>query len=521
MVMNPSIQRRVIFMTLALLLPVVLTSCGGGAGTTAGGGSGGTGVGPVSGFGSVIVNGVKYSTDNANIVVGGAENRSESELRVGMRVRVDGGFSTTDNTGTAERIEAIREVRGPMNDNGVDNVANRLLVAGQTVLVNPATLFDNVIDLLELQAIQTGPPHRNPEVEVHGAADDNGFLHATYVRKGADDFPVATDNVEVRGKISGLAPITRFFINSLQVNYGGSVRVNVPLTGLANGMYVEVKGTLTAAGGSGTLNAARIEVLDNTVGSNNDAVRVEGYVVSGTSINSFVLLGPGGKVSVNGVGATLIPSTGSIGPGQEVQVEGVMTGTVLRASVVRIQPLESVRIEATVSDSPPPNLAAGTFVVLLNRTVQVNGLTRFKDDAGGDRNFSLSKLNPNDNVEVVGSWDGIRVTATLVERIQPSDPGKVLLQGPVDTVPPIVPEVSFGILGVLVTSNVAFANTEFKDASGNTVSMPAFFATVLPALQPDQVVKVKRGVFIPGSPSRIRDDAATRKMEVEIEQIND
>jgi hypothetical protein len=517
--MNASIHRRMIFMALALLSVTGLAACGGGGTTVAGGGSGGTGVGPVSGFGSVIVNGIKYSTDNANIVVGGAENRPESELKVGMRVRVEGAFSATDNSGTAKRVEAIREVRGPMDDNGVDNVLNRLRVAGQTVLVDPATLFDNVADLLELQEIQSETLH-HPEVEVHGAADGNGFLHATYIRKGANDFPVATDNVEVRGIIAGLTPITtRFFINSLLVNYGGAVRVNVPLTGLADGMYVEVRGKLTAAGGSGTLNASRIEVFDNTVGANNDAVRVEGYVVSGTSKSSFVLLGPGGKVSVDGQGATLVPQAASIGPGKKVQVEGAITGTVLRASVIRVRPPDSVQIEDAVTGSP--NLAAGTFTVLFNKTVQVDGYTRFKDNVGGDRNFSLAKLNPNDNVQVVGSYDGNRITAILVERIAPNDPGKVLLQGPIDTVPPIVPEVSFGIVGVLVTSNVAFANTEFKDASGNPVSMPAFFATVLPALQPDQVVKVKRGVFIPVSPPRIRDDDPARKMEVEIEQVND
>src|SRR5512139_368734 len=126
-------MRKSLWTALVLLSMTVLAACGGGT-TTAGGGSGGTGIGPVSGFGSVIVNGVKYATDNANIVVGGAENRPESDLKVGMRVRVEGAFSTTDNTGTAKRIEVLREVRGPVDDNGVDNVLNRLRVAGQTVL---------------------------------------------------------------------------------------------------------------------------------------------------------------------------------------------------------------------------------------------------------------------------------------------------------------------------------------------------------------------------------------------------
>src|SRR5512139_1871774 len=130
-------KQRAFCTALALLAAVGLASCGGGGTTTAGGGSGGTGVGPVTGFGSVLVNGVEYSTNNANVVIGGVENRPESELKVGMRVRVDGGFSATGNAGTAERIEAIREVRGPLDDDGVDNVLNRLTVAGQTVLVDP------------------------------------------------------------------------------------------------------------------------------------------------------------------------------------------------------------------------------------------------------------------------------------------------------------------------------------------------------------------------------------------------
>jgi hypothetical protein len=494
-----------------------LAACGGGT-ITAGGGSGGTGVGTVSGFGSVIVNGIRYATDNATIVIGGVENRPESELKVGMRVRVDGTFSTIDNNGRATRIEAIREIRGPLDDNGVDNVLNRLRVAGQTVLVDPATIFDNVADLLELQAIQAGPPIRYPEVEVHGAADDNGAIHATYIWKAGDDFRLS-DNVAIRGKMKDFNPTLRTFAI-------GSQAVTFPLFGLErvppgalfdNGIYVEVRGVLSSIGGTGTLNASRIEVLDNAVGSTNDPVRVEGYVVSGTSKGSFVLLGPGGNVSVDGVGATLIPTSGTIVPGQKVQVEGAIIGKVLKASVIRIRPTNSVRIEDAVWGSP--DNVTGTFKVLFNKTVQVDGYTRFKDSAGDVRDFRLAKLNPNDNVQVVGSYDGSNVTAILVERIVPDDPGLVLLQGPVDNTT-VVPTVSFDILGIRVTSVSDFNNTEFKDASGNPVAMETFFDTVLPALRPDQVVKVKRGVFYPEVTPIIRDDSLTRKMEVEIEQIN-
>jgi len=54
-----------------------------------------------------------------------------------------------------------------------------------------------------------------------------------------------------------------------------AVRVNVPLTGLANGCTWKSR-EAHRGGGTGTLNAARIEVLDNTVAANNDPVRIEG-----------------------------------------------------------------------------------------------------------------------------------------------------------------------------------------------------------------------------------------------------
>lgn len=500
---------------LALLSAALLAACGGGT-ITAGGGSGGTGVGPVTGFGSVIVNGVRYSTDNANIVIGGSENRPESELKVGMRVRVDGAFSTIDNTGTATKVVAIREVLGPLDDDGVDNVLHRFSVAGQTVLVDPATLFDNVADLLELQAIQSGAL-LHPEVEVHGAADESGAIHATYVRKGVDDFPVASDNVEVRGIISGLAPdLTRFFINALPVNYNGAVRVNVPLTGLADGMYVEVKGKLTAAGGSGTLNASRVEALDNTLGANNDRVRVEGYVVSGTSKNSFVLRGPGGEVTVNGIGATVSPPTGTIGPGQKVQVEGDISGKVIRASAIRVYGASSVKIEATMLAGP--NVAAGTFV-LLTKTVRTDGYTRFKDSAGGVRSFGLSSLSANDNVRVVGSFDNaaLQVRAVLVERISSLDQDLPLLQGPVIFE---VPNVRLVILGIDVLAG--YTNTEYFSKDGTSLGEgAAAVASFFAELNTGDVVKVQRGIFTVGDvPSISEGPDGTPNMEVEFEEVN-
>ena len=110
--MNGSNQRRVISMALALLLPVVLASCGGGLGTVAGGGVGGTGVGPVTGFGSVIVNGVRYDDagiDGTNFF--DDHGRTKADLKVGMMVAISGSINGTNGWRTTSRSCATSTAR--------------------------------------------------------------------------------------------------------------------------------------------------------------------------------------------------------------------------------------------------------------------------------------------------------------------------------------------------------------------------------------------------------------------------
>ena len=163
--MNGSNQRRVISLALALLLPVVLASCGG-LGTVAGGGVGGTGVGPVTGFGSVIVNGVRYDDsgiDNTNFF--DDHGRTKADLKAGMMVAISGSINGTN--GTADNIAILRHVDGPMDDNGVDLTTNRLKVMGQDVVVDASTTFDNGV--ANLAALRTPPGGERQPSRTRGA----------------------------------------------------------------------------------------------------------------------------------------------------------------------------------------------------------------------------------------------------------------------------------------------------------------------------------------------------------------
>ena len=70
---------------------VTLASCGGGGGGVASGGTGGTGItgvsqGPISGFGSVYVNGVRIHTGGAAITVDDNPGQTQAALGLGMVV---------------------------------------------------------------------------------------------------------------------------------------------------------------------------------------------------------------------------------------------------------------------------------------------------------------------------------------------------------------------------------------------------------------------------------------------------
>ena len=145
---------------LGLLLGAVLAACSGasqpggradrGIGGTGGAagiadrGIGGTGidtgiVGTITGFGSVIVNGLEIADDTlANVEIDG-QSRPRDALRVGQLARV---VARNDGNGLrASVIEVHHEVSGPIwriLPNGV------LVVAGQRVRITPRTVGDDV-----------------------------------------------------------------------------------------------------------------------------------------------------------------------------------------------------------------------------------------------------------------------------------------------------------------------------------------------------------------------------------------
>ena len=162
--------------------------------------------GAISGFGSVIVNGVRYDTTGTEVRVDDRAG-AVAELRVGQVVRVE---AEVDDRGQARarRIEQEHLLSGTVQS--VDAASGAITVAGQVVRIDDDTSFDDSIGG-SLAGIAVGD-----RIEVHGFAGSDGQARATRLERADAN----ETEVEVTGLVAGLDTVARrFSVGSLRVDY--------------------------------------------------------------------------------------------------------------------------------------------------------------------------------------------------------------------------------------------------------------------------------------------------------------
>ncbi|MDD2987502.1 MAG: DUF5666 domain-containing protein [Zoogloea sp.] len=333
---------------LTVLLAAVIflvSACGGGGATDlAGVGSGGSGVasGAVTGFGSVIVEGVEYddsaATRQAEDASGAVRNVA---VKLGQRVRV-----VYSGARAASSIEVQAQLLGPVTRvPGADGV---LQVLGQPVRIvtgsNDATRSNpTVLDgFATPAAIQLGS-----EVEVHGAwAYDSVQGVWQLVATRLERLATAPDPVLLGGVVSALEGSTLRLnaatgtrvdgIPAGRVSLGETVRVWVARSGLAATPLV----ALRVAGSeirSGDLDAASGVSLSGLASGYDAASRtvvVQGLRVKladGVHVDEAALArGEFVCVELSRAGGTLLASSvkqrGSSDLGRTTEVKGVTRG---------------------------------------------------------------------------------------------------------------------------------------------------------------------------------------------------
>jgi hypothetical protein len=308
-----------------------LAGCGGGGQLLADGppGTGGTGLfaeGAIAGFGSVILNGVRFTDSSASVTLDGAP-ASSADLRLGMVANVMGQHAGT-GTGSAASIEVWTIAQGVVT--AVAAGGSQFTVAGMNLAADSATVLEGMANLAQLSV--------GTHVAVwglQGAADARAW-DATRIAVTASPVTATTGYITQVGSARTL--------NGLLVSGAAA-------DGAATGQLVRMQGTLSAGGDSLAVSSAQAQGTASNLSPQVDCV-VSGLVTSSSgqgngAYSSFML----GNYPVDASSASVSPAGASLTVGAQVQVTGNWQNGVLKLSSIALsseQARRAVQVTATI-----------------------------------------------------------------------------------------------------------------------------------------------------------------------------
>jgi Domain of unknown function (DUF5666) len=384
---------RVCFRTLLFVL--ALGGCSGGvdSGGTGAPASSASASGPITGFGSVIVNAVHFDDSSASITDADGTVRSRDDLKLGMTTDIRGSGVVVDSSGahsTATRIVYGSDILGPIDN--IDRIAKTLVVLGQTVDVTPTTVFDSSL-IGGLAALSD-----RDMIEVYALFDAfNNHYSATRIERKTS-FPA----YRLRGVVSNLNTATKAFkIGSEIISYAGVPTSDVPAA-LANGRFVRARLQIAPSGQIWLATRLQdgVQPLEDR-----DEARVEGLISDFTSSTLFSVEG----ISVDASRASVAGNI-ALGLGIRVAVRGTASGRVLLASEVQIKTESDIENEGFELDGSISTIdTTSQNFVLRGVTVDYSGSVEFRDGM-------ISDLAVGKHVEVKGtlSADSTGLQATRI-----------------------------------------------------------------------------------------------------------
>lgn len=386
----------------ALLVLAALTACGGGGSDPAANNppaasAASFALGPITGYGSIVVNGVHFEERSANVTDDDGLSHSSSELKMGMVVEVQASaIDKSTQRATAQSVRFGAEVKGPVAN--VDLAAGTFTVLGQTVLVSTTTVWDDSLSG-GLAGLAAGTV-----VEVHAQLNAaTGQYQATRIESEA-----GATSFKLRGTVSGLDTTAKTFsIGTAVVSYANLAAADLPAN-FADGLKVRVK--LATAQVNGQWVATSIRTGVRKVEDHSEA-HVRGTVSAVTSATLFSVDG----VAVDASAASWPDGTSGLVVGARVEVEGTVTNGVLMATKVEFDDKHGAD-----DDRNKPEFSGSVSALdIVAKTFKVQDRTETISYAAAVtyKNGTQADLANGVNVEVKGrlSADGSTVTASRIE----------------------------------------------------------------------------------------------------------
>ena len=317
---------------MVLAASAVTAGCGGGGTIGLAGlpGTGGTGIfaqGAISGFGSVIINAIKFDDTLAAVLLDG-QSATSSDLRLGMVASVQGQRGSDASLGTASSIEVWSIAQGLVGTGrATPGASGQFTLAGMTVLTDLNTVFEG-----NSAALPVLPGQRVAVWGLQTGADARTWS-ATRVAMVSATTVVSTGLVSV--------------VNS-QRSVNGLLLSGDAARALVAGDLVRVRGTLSAIDGSLALQSVQYPSAPATHAQQGEA-EIEGWVTSVATGSRFNL----GTVVVDASQAKFDPTGARVATGSRVEVSGTWQSGVLKAAKVEVrdaQKVETVEISGRIQE---------------------------------------------------------------------------------------------------------------------------------------------------------------------------
>ena len=404
---------RVIGASIAATL--LLTACGGGgndAASTNGTNADLVSQGVISGFGSVIVNGVRFDDSKAKIEDEDEEEnstRSKDDLRLGMVVNING--SSAGTTGTASVISFGSTLKGPVQSIASSTVpsgtptttttaagSHTLVILGQTVLIGAWTVFDPVSLPNGFASIAAGNV-----LEVHGHLSPSlNRLVATRISKENN-----ANAYKITGNVSSLNAASQSFKIGTEIFSYANIDPQKLRVTLADGLTIKMR-LATVQATTGTWTATRIKAAKKAMPDRIKA-EIEGLITAFTSATSFSLNG----LVVDASNASFPKGTATLALGVRVEVKGTVIDGKLVASVVKTEDRDRGEDEDNEIELHGNLSALDTTA----KTFMLRGLTvSYTGNVSFQRGLASNLVN-GASVEVKGqsSGGGTTVQATRIK----------------------------------------------------------------------------------------------------------
>ena len=390
--------------------------------------------GVVTGFGSVYVDGQRFTTDNTSFTINGQAGQSIEQLKVGMKISMNVQESDENDTHSVSSVLYDNDIEGAVT--AIDRNNQQLVIVGTIVKYNDLTHF---IGLTEMSLSV------DDRVEVSGYFDIDGTFIATYIELDDD---LVNDNSEYTSGVVGNLDDAQqtFMLSDITVNYASS---NTAI--IENGQKVRVKGVLI----DGVLTANEVEIIDESYYlelSNDDIARVEkeGLVTAFDSVNN--------TITIDGLIYQLAA---------DVVIEGNTNIQVQDFVEIYLDPATNLVIYIETKDrhlnTDGKIKGAIEAIDSINQTITVNGqvytfvsTTRLEDD--DDKYFNFASLSVNDLVEV--AYVKNSQSDNLIKRIEREDENEYNeewdLESRVFTVDAATQTITLNGMNVTLTESMRF-----------------------------------------------------------------